>query len=174
MSSALTPIHGACQPHCADAWQLQFGELAGAQLCQVGQRTSGCTRGEAFLTDHTRLTQWGTWQGTVTVDGDALQIDPSEVSGTRDRLGGDSAACGWPSESRSSGNVSSSSHATACGAGVDQGTSIPESVDRVLWIDAAVSAADLRRTHFPGLRHQGRAGRAGCWRPSARLRLSRQ
>ena len=41
-----------------------------------------------LLTDHTRLTQWGTWQGTITVDGDELQIDPSEVSGTRDRSWG--------------------------------------------------------------------------------------
>jgi hypothetical protein len=41
-----------------------------------------------LLTDHTRLTQWGTWQGTVTVDGDKLQIDPIEVSGTRDRSWG--------------------------------------------------------------------------------------
>jgi hypothetical protein len=41
-----------------------------------------------LLTDHTRLTQWGTWEGTVTVDGDELQIDPVEVSGTRDRSWG--------------------------------------------------------------------------------------
>ena len=41
-----------------------------------------------LLTDHTRLTQWGTWQGTVSVDGDELQIDPTEVSGTRDRSWG--------------------------------------------------------------------------------------
>ncbi len=34
-----------------------------------------------LLTDHTRLTQWGTWEGTVVVDGDELRIDPAEVSG---------------------------------------------------------------------------------------------
>ena len=39
-----------------------------------------------LLTDHTRLTQWGTWQGTVTVDGNELQIDPLEVSGTAGSL----------------------------------------------------------------------------------------
>jgi hypothetical protein len=27
MSSALTPIQGACQPHCAHTWQLQFARL---------------------------------------------------------------------------------------------------------------------------------------------------
>lgn len=41
-----------------------------------------------LLTDHTRLTQWGTWQGTIAVDGDVLRIEPTEVSGTRDRSWG--------------------------------------------------------------------------------------
>jgi hypothetical protein len=27
MSSALTPIHGACQPHCPHTWQLQLERL---------------------------------------------------------------------------------------------------------------------------------------------------
>jgi hypothetical protein len=38
--------------------------------------------------DHTRLTQWGRWEGTVTVDGTELRIDPREVPGTRDRSWG--------------------------------------------------------------------------------------
>jgi hypothetical protein len=41
-----------------------------------------------ILTDHTRLTQWGTWEGTITVDGTTLTIAPDEVSGTRDRSWG--------------------------------------------------------------------------------------
>ena len=41
-----------------------------------------------LLTDHTRLTQWGTWQGQIIVDGDVMEIEPSEVSGTRDRSWG--------------------------------------------------------------------------------------
>ncbi len=41
-----------------------------------------------LLTDHTRLTQWGTWEGTVMVDGEGLQIDPADVPGTRDRSWG--------------------------------------------------------------------------------------
>jgi hypothetical protein len=41
-----------------------------------------------LLTDHTRLTQWGAWEGTVIVDGDQLRIDPADVSGTRDRSWG--------------------------------------------------------------------------------------
>ncbi len=38
--------------------------------------------------DHTRLTQWGVWEGTVTVDGTEVRIDPSQVPGTRDRSWG--------------------------------------------------------------------------------------
>jgi hypothetical protein len=41
-----------------------------------------------LLTDHTRLTQWGRWSGTVTVDGKVLTIDAAEVPGTRDRSWG--------------------------------------------------------------------------------------
>ncbi len=41
-----------------------------------------------LLTDHTRLTQWGTWEGTIVVDGDETRLDPSDVSGTRDRSWG--------------------------------------------------------------------------------------
>ena len=32
MSSALTPIHGACQPNCGHTCQLQFGRLPGLLL----------------------------------------------------------------------------------------------------------------------------------------------
>jgi hypothetical protein len=41
-----------------------------------------------LVMDHTRLTQWGTWEGTVTVDGTEVRIDPSQVPGTRDRSWG--------------------------------------------------------------------------------------
>jgi hypothetical protein len=41
-----------------------------------------------LLTDHTRLTQWGRWEGTIVVDGDETRIDPSDVPGTRDRSWG--------------------------------------------------------------------------------------
>lgn len=44
---------------------------------------------EGILTmDHTRLTQWGRWEGTVAVDGDELRVDPAAVPGTRDRSWG--------------------------------------------------------------------------------------
>jgi hypothetical protein len=50
------------------------------------QRT---TSPQGILTmDHTRLTQWGTWEGTVAVDGKELRVDPGEVPGTRDRSWG--------------------------------------------------------------------------------------
>ena len=38
--------------------------------------------------DNTRLTQWGRWEGTISVDGAELRIDPAEVPGTRDRSWG--------------------------------------------------------------------------------------
>ncbi len=44
---------------------------------------------EGILTmDHTRLTQWGTWEGSISVDGEELLIDPTDVPGTRDRSWG--------------------------------------------------------------------------------------
>ncbi len=41
-----------------------------------------------LIMDNTRLTQWGTWEGTITVDDRTLTIDPTEVPGTRDRSWG--------------------------------------------------------------------------------------
>ncbi|OYN82752.1 hypothetical protein [Mycolicibacterium sphagni] len=41
-----------------------------------------------LLTDHTRLTQWGTWEGAIAVDGDEVAVHPTQVSGTRDRSWG--------------------------------------------------------------------------------------
>ena len=38
--------------------------------------------------DHTRLTQWGGWSGTLTVDGEVLTITPTEFLGCRDRSWG--------------------------------------------------------------------------------------
>jgi hypothetical protein len=44
---------------------------------------------EGILTmDHTRLTQWGTWDGTIGVDGVELRVEAAEVPGTRDRSWG--------------------------------------------------------------------------------------
>ncbi|CRZ14387.1 hypothetical protein [Mycolicibacterium neworleansense] len=40
------------------------------------------------LTDHTRLTQWGTWEGTISVDGEDIKVDAGSVPGTRDRSWG--------------------------------------------------------------------------------------
>ena len=41
-----------------------------------------------LLTDHTRLTQWGTWEGTIVVDGDRRSVAADHVPGTRDRSWG--------------------------------------------------------------------------------------
>src|SRR5207253_1584172 len=32
-----------------------------------------------LFTDHTRLTQWGTWEGTIWLDDDEITVDPSET-----------------------------------------------------------------------------------------------
>ena len=41
-----------------------------------------------LVMDHTRLTQWGRWTGSIAVDGTELRIDPADVPGTRDRSWG--------------------------------------------------------------------------------------
>jgi hypothetical protein len=38
--------------------------------------------------DHTRLTQWGSWEGTVWVDGTTVEVDPATTVATRDRSWG--------------------------------------------------------------------------------------
>ena len=40
------------------------------------------------IMDHTRLTQWGAWEGTVKVKGTELKVDPNEVFAVRDRSWG--------------------------------------------------------------------------------------
>ena len=38
--------------------------------------------------DHTRLTQWGTWEGTIWIDGKVIDVDPATTVATRDRSWG--------------------------------------------------------------------------------------
>jgi len=38
--------------------------------------------------DHTRLTQWGTWEGTIWIDGQTIDVDPAKTVATRDRSWG--------------------------------------------------------------------------------------
>lgn len=45
-------------------------------------------QGATVTFDYTRLTQWGTWSGRLTVDGETLTISPGEVLGVRDRSWG--------------------------------------------------------------------------------------
>jgi len=42
----------------------------------------------ALATDHTRFTQWGTWAGTVWLDGTTIDVDPATTVATRDRSWG--------------------------------------------------------------------------------------
>ncbi len=41
-----------------------------------------------LLMDHTRLTQWGSWEGTIWIDGQTIEVDPSQTVATRDRSWG--------------------------------------------------------------------------------------
>ena len=41
-----------------------------------------------LFTDHTRMTQWGAWEGVVRVDGEETRVDPRRVPGTKDRSWG--------------------------------------------------------------------------------------
>jgi hypothetical protein len=44
--------------------------------------------GTRVVMDYTRLTQFGAWEGWVSVDGERIQVAPSEVFGSRDRSWG--------------------------------------------------------------------------------------
>ena len=52
----------------------------------LGSATSPVTASSPTSTR--RLTQWGTWEGTVMVDGRQVDVDPTGVFGTRDRSWG--------------------------------------------------------------------------------------
>jgi len=41
-----------------------------------------------LVMDHTRLTQWGTWEGTIWIDGTTIEVDPATTVATRDRSWG--------------------------------------------------------------------------------------
>ena len=41
-----------------------------------------------LITDHTRMTQWGTWEGVVRVDGEETRVEGQRVPRTRDRSWG--------------------------------------------------------------------------------------
>jgi hypothetical protein len=40
------------------------------------------------LMDHTRLTQWGSWEGHIWLDGETIEVDPARTVATRDRSWG--------------------------------------------------------------------------------------
>jgi hypothetical protein len=44
--------------------------------------------GSRVVMDYTRLTQFGAWEGWVTVDGERIEVQPTEVLGSRDRSWG--------------------------------------------------------------------------------------
>lgn len=45
-------------------------------------------QGTTLALDATRLTQWGDWSGTIAIDGDVIEVDPSTFIGLRDRSWG--------------------------------------------------------------------------------------
>ena len=52
--------------------------------------------GTRLYMDSTRLTQFGRWSGSITVDGETIAVDPARVPGTRDRSWGIRAGVGEP------------------------------------------------------------------------------
>ncbi|MFN2543423.1 MAG: hypothetical protein ABR600_02480 [Actinomycetota bacterium] len=44
--------------------------------------------GHVTILDSTRLVQWGTWRGTIDVDGQRIEVAPDHTRGTRDRSWG--------------------------------------------------------------------------------------
>ncbi len=46
------------------------------------------TRDGILATDHTRLTQFGTWSGTIWIDDRTIELSPTDTVGTRDRSWG--------------------------------------------------------------------------------------
>jgi hypothetical protein len=44
--------------------------------------------GPKVVFDYTRLTQWGTWHGWIEVDGERIEVSPTDVMGSRDRSWG--------------------------------------------------------------------------------------
>jgi hypothetical protein len=60
-----------------------------ARTAAIEEPRQTITRGTQLVMDYTRLTQWGTWEGVVRIDGGAeLTVDPTRTFGTRDRSWG--------------------------------------------------------------------------------------
>lgn len=60
----------------------------GARTVAVEEPRFTRLSGTRVRMDTTRFTQWGSWAGSLEVDGERLQVEPGEVLGTRDRSWG--------------------------------------------------------------------------------------
>ncbi len=67
---------------------LEADVVFGARSAVVEEPRFTLFDGATAVFDYTRLTQWGAWQGSVSVDGETLPIAPGEILGCRDRSWG--------------------------------------------------------------------------------------
>jgi hypothetical protein len=75
--------------HVADNEMGVRAELRfGARTVAVEEPRFTRRSGARVMMDATRFTQWGTWEGFVQVDGERIEVDASQVLGTRDRSWG--------------------------------------------------------------------------------------
>ncbi|MCU0310222.1 MAG: hypothetical protein MUE36_04680 [Acidimicrobiales bacterium] len=59
-----------------------------ARTAAVEEPKQRIVRNSVLIMDYTRLTQWGTWEGTVTVDGTTVDVAAESTFGVRDRSWG--------------------------------------------------------------------------------------
>ena len=59
-----------------------------ARTAAIEEPKQRIVRNNVVIMDYTRLTQWGTWEGTVTVDGTTIDVSSETTFGVRDRSWG--------------------------------------------------------------------------------------
>ncbi|MCD9622334.1 hypothetical protein [Rhabdothermincola salaria] len=59
-----------------------------ARTAAIEEPKQRIVRNSVPIMDYTRLTQWGTWEGTVDVDGTTVDVAPESTFGVRDRSWG--------------------------------------------------------------------------------------
>lgn len=74
-------------PH-ADELGMHADLTFSARTVAVEEPRHTATQGARTILDATRLTQWGDWSGTISVDGAAVRLDPLRHVGLRDRSWG--------------------------------------------------------------------------------------
>jgi hypothetical protein len=90
-----------------------------ARTVAVEEPRQTIVREGRLVMDYTRLTQWGTWQGTIHVQGRSVDVDAAVTFGTRDRSWG------------------------VRGVGQQAPTNVPPSVPQIFWLWAPLHFDDV-------------------------------